>query len=74
MTPQIKQRIEQIRRGEVPSGYKKTKGGIVPSAWASFSLGDIYAERKEAGIPSLPILTVSIHSGVSDGAMNSEKK
>ena len=33
MTPQIKQRIEQIRRGEVPEGYKKTKVGIVPSEW-----------------------------------------
>ena len=25
MTPEIKTRIEQIRRGEVPVGYKKTK-------------------------------------------------
>ena len=33
MTPQIKQRIEQIRRGEVPEGYKKTKVGAVPSEW-----------------------------------------
>ena len=33
MTPQIKQRIEQIRRGEVPEGYKKTKVGIVPCEW-----------------------------------------
>lgn len=33
MTPEIKQRIEQIRRGEVPEGYKKTKVGIVPSEW-----------------------------------------
>lgn len=33
MTPQIKQRIEQIRRGEVPEGYKKTKVGIVPEEW-----------------------------------------
>ena len=33
MTPQIKQRIEQIRRGEVPDGYKKTKVGIVPNEW-----------------------------------------
>ena len=33
MTPQIKQRIEQIRRGEVPEGYKRTKVGIVPSEW-----------------------------------------
>ena len=73
MREEIKQRIEQIRRGEVPDGYKKTKGKILPSAWASFSLGDIYAERKEVGIPSLPILTVSIHSGVSDGALDEDE-
>lgn len=33
MTPQVKQRIEQIRRGKVPEGYKKTKVGIVPCEW-----------------------------------------
>ena len=33
MTPEIKQRIEQIRCGEVPEGYKKTKVGIVPCEW-----------------------------------------
>ena len=33
MKPEIKQRIEQIRRGEVPNGYKKTKVGIIPENW-----------------------------------------
>lgn len=33
MTPQIKHRIEQIRRGEVPEGYKRTKAGVVPCEW-----------------------------------------
>ena len=33
MTPQIKQRIDQIQRGEVPEGYKRTKVGIVPEEW-----------------------------------------
>ena len=33
MKPDIKQRIEQIRRGEVPDGYKKTKAGIMPEEW-----------------------------------------
>lgn len=39
MTPQIKQRIEQIRRGEVPEGYKKAKVGIVPEEWNYEKLG-----------------------------------
>ena len=33
MTEIIKQRIEKIRRGEIPDGYKKTKVGIVPVEW-----------------------------------------
>lgn len=33
MKPDIKQRIEQIRQGEVPEGYKKTKVGIIPEEW-----------------------------------------
>ena len=73
MTPQIKQRIEQIQRGEVPERYEKTTAGIIPSTWHTFSLGDLYTERKESGIPSLPILTVSIHSGVSDGALDDDE-
>lgn len=38
MIPQIKQRIEQIRRGEVPEGYKRTKVGIVPEEWEEHKL------------------------------------
>ena len=33
MNPTIKARIESIRRGEVPEGYKRTKIGIVPNEW-----------------------------------------
>lgn len=33
MTSEITQRIELIRRGEVPNGYQKTKDGIVPVDW-----------------------------------------
>ncbi|MHB1420958.1 MAG: restriction endonuclease subunit S [Bacillota bacterium] len=33
MKPEIKKRIEQIRKGAVPEGYKKTKVGIVPDEW-----------------------------------------
>ena len=33
MKPETKQRIEQIRRGEVPEGYQKTRDGIFPVDW-----------------------------------------
>ena len=35
MTPQIKQRIEKIQRGEVPEGYIKIKDGVFPADWTN---------------------------------------
>lgn len=40
MTPEIKQRIGQMRCGEQPEGYKKTKAGILPADWDVYMLGD----------------------------------
>lgn len=70
MTPEIKQRIEQIRRGEVPERYVKTALGLAPANWKRYTFGDIYTERKEPGDVNLPLLMVSIHSGVSDGEVD----
>ena len=41
MTPEIKQRIVQIQRGEVPEGYKIEQHAIIPSEWRRCKLGDI---------------------------------
>ena len=41
MKPDIKQRIEQIRQGEVPEGYKKTKAGMIPEEWEEKKLKTI---------------------------------
>ena len=40
MTPEIKHRIEKIRNGNVPRGYKKTKAGILPADWDVHMLGE----------------------------------
>lgn len=40
MTSKIKQRIEQIRYGNVPDGYKKAKAGILPADWDVYMLGE----------------------------------
>ena len=47
MTPKIEQRIEQIRRGDVPDGYKKTKAGIVPIEWEVKLLSDVFQKQNE---------------------------
>ena len=41
MIPEIKQRIAQIQRGEVPEGYKKCSVGIRPSEWNCKRLKEI---------------------------------
>lgn len=40
MTPEVKKRIDQIRHGIVPKGYRKTKAGIVPSDWFECTIAD----------------------------------
>ena len=40
--------------------------------WEQRKLGDIYTERNEPGNANLPILSVSIHSGVSDGELSED--
>lgn len=47
MREEIRQRIDQIRRGEVPEGYKRTKVGIVPEEWEEGFLGNYIQEYKE---------------------------
>ena len=65
MTPQIKQRIEQIRRGEVPEGYKKTKVGLVPEEWEEKTVGKCIIEYDEKTTieNQYPVLT-SARSGL----------
>lgn len=38
MNNEIKTRLAQIRTGEIPQGYKKTKLGIIPQEWEVMSL------------------------------------
>ncbi len=40
--------------------------------WRNHKLGDLYSERNEKGNDELQILSVSIHSGVSDGELDEE--
>ena len=47
MTPEVRDRIEQIRHGNVPKGYKKTKTDIVPDEWEEHSIGRFICEYTE---------------------------
>lgn len=60
MKPEIKERIEKIRRGEVPEGYKKTKIGIIPESWEITKLKNIGTFRKGKGISKSDLTEVGL--------------
>lgn len=52
MNSQIKQRIEKIKNGKVPDGYKITDIGIIPLDWSQTKLGLIASHVLEKNINS----------------------
>ena len=65
MNEVIRRRIEQIRRGEIPEGYKKTKVGIVPEEWEEERFKDKFSRltRKNTEDNS-NVLTISAQFGL----------
>lgn len=47
---ELKKRIEQIRSGQVPEGFKRTEAGIVPSDWHEAKMGKLGRFSKGSGI------------------------
>lgn len=41
MQQEIKERIDMIRRGDIPLGYKRTRVGVIPDNWNVKKIGDI---------------------------------
>ena len=65
MTSEIKQRIEQIRNGEVPKGYKHSKFGIIPKDWEVMRLKDKFdrlSRKNSEG--NTNVLTISAQYGL----------
>ena len=50
MTEEIKQRIETIKAGKVPDGYKRTVVGIVPNEWEEKRLKQVCFDSGTYGI------------------------
>lgn len=73
MTPEIKHRIEQIKNGIIPKGYKKTFDGFFPNDWETVRLGDIFKERVEKGREDLPLLSITGNEGVIPRSQISRK-
>lgn len=65
MTDTIKHRIEKIRRGDVPEGYKKSKNGIVPSNWKEVRLKRMFSRiTRRNTINNTNVLTISAQYGL----------
>ena len=65
MREEIKQRIEQIRRGEVPEGYKRTKVGIVPKEWEEARFKNKFSRLTRKNMEgNTNVLTISAQYGL----------
>ena len=67
MKKEIQKRIEQIRRGEVPEGYKRTKVGIVPIEWENYHFSDLFVPYSEhtQDLDKYPLYSLTIEDGIT---------
>ena len=69
---------QAVTKGIRPDRPVKDSGvdwlGIVPESWSILRIANLYDERNESGSDDLPILTVSINTGISDHEIPDEEK
>ena len=68
MNEEIKERLEQIRRGELPNGYRRTKAGIMPLDWCAkreYTAKELFRSvAKRGGGEELDVLSATQDNGV----------
>lgn len=67
MTPEVKKRIDQIRNGIVPEGYKKGKLGIVPGAWDEIPFSTLFTSTSDytGNLHQYPLYSLTIEDGIT---------
>ena len=69
---------QAVTKGICPGRHMVNSGvdwiGQIPDEWAVFRIANLYDERNERGAEDLPILTVSINTGISDHEIPDEEK
>lgn len=67
MTPEVRTKIEQIRHGNVPEGYKKGKIGIVPVEWDEVPFSTLFASTSEYtdDLEQYPLYSLTIEDGIT---------
>lgn len=71
MTEEIRTRLEEIRAGKIPKGYKQTPSGIIPQDWHDVEMSDVTEEIKECA-GNKKYETLSISAGI--GFVNQAEK
>ena len=65
MTPEVRDRIDQIRNGCVPKGYKRTKVGIAPIEWSEIRFKDVFSRLTRRNTENNSnVLTISAQYGL----------
>lgn len=66
MKPDIKQRIEQIRRGEVPEGYKKGVLGLICSEWENIPFYTLFSSTNDRtdDLEQYPLYSLTLENGI----------
>ena len=67
MKAEIKERVEQIQRGEVPKGYKRGQLGIVPEDWEEVSFSDLFTSTSDYtdDLERYPLYSLTIEDGIT---------
>ena len=63
MTPEIKQRIEQIRRGEVPEGFKHNSASVMPCDWNTCDFHEVATIQSGLVSPKVEPYCFMFHIG-----------
>lgn len=63
MTNEIRQKIEQIKNGEIPEGYRYSRAGLCPNDWNKGVLSDVlYNEQRVVPKPQKSYWRIGIRS------------
>ena len=67
MNNEIKNRIEQIKNGKVPKGYKRGKIGIVPEEWEEVTFSSLFTSTSDYtdDLKTYPLYSLTIEDGVT---------
>lgn len=67
MESEVRQRIDQIQRGEVPEGYRKSKLGIVPCEWEEIPFSTLFTSTSNYtdDLNAYPLYSLTIEDGIT---------